>query len=207
MRFWVKRKEAFREALLKHAYSKSLPKCTENHQDICINHDKNTQDFCSRHGCTCNLRFMVMRTHNASDLPLPKRQTPAAAGMDLHANIQESLTIKKGSRALVPTGIKLALPFGFEGQVRPRSGLAFKYGVTVLNAPGTVDADYRGELCALLINLGDEDFTIQRGDRIAQLIIAKVEMAELTETDSLPETLRGEGGYGSTGINGCVSPH
>lgn len=144
--------------------------------------------------------FLLTRTPSAKDLPLPRHQSKAAAGMDLHANIQQEIIIKKGQRVLVPTGIRIALPIGYEAQVRPRSGLAYKHGVTVLNTPGTVDADYRGELCVLLINHGSEDFTIQRGDRIAQLVIAKVEMIEFKEVDDLPESIRGAGGYGSTGI-------
>jgi len=142
---------------------------------------------------------MAKRMPDAQDLPLPRRQSSGAAGLDLHANIHEDVCIKKGSRALIPVGIKIAMPIGYEAQVRPRSGLAFKFGVTVLNTPGTVDADFRGELCVLLINLGDEDFIVRRGDRIAQLVIAKVEMVELMEVDTLPKTIRDEGGYGSTG--------
>ena len=145
------------------------------------------------------MSFLISRTSTARDLPLPTRQTPLSAGLDLHANI--SVTIQKGERALVPTGIRVALPFGYEAQVRPRSGLALKHGVTVLNAPGTIDADYRGEVGVLLINHGNEDFHIQRGDRIAQLVLTKVEMADLEEVDELPETPRGDGGYGSTGRN------
>lgn len=117
----------------------------------------------------------------------------------MHANVHEETVIKKGARVLIPTGIKIALPYGYEAQVRPRSGLAFRFGITVLNTPGTVDADYRGELCVLLINLGDEDYIVKRGDRIAQLVIARVEMDNLVETDELPESIRGDGGYGSTG--------
>jgi len=142
-----------------------------------------------------------MRTDDAQDLPLPKRQTFAAAGMDLHANVHEPVTIIKGKRALIPTGVKIALPIGYEAQVRPRSGLAFNLGVTVLNAPGTVDADYRGELGVLLINHGDEDFIVRRGDRVAQLVIARVEMAMFTEVEALPDSFRGGGGYGSTGLS------
>jgi len=144
--------------------------------------------------------FLLSRTSDALDLPLPKRQTIAAAGMDLHANVHESTCIKKGARVLIPTGIKIALPLGYEAQVRPRSGLAFNFGVTVLNAPGTVDADYRGELSVLLINHGEEDFVVERGDRVAQLVIAKVETLSFAEVDELPDSVRGAGGYGSTGI-------
>jgi len=146
--------------------------------------------------------FLIVRTDDAKDLPLPKRQTPASAGMDLHANVHEDICIKKGSRVLIPTGIKIALPFGYEAQVRPRSGLAFRFGITVLNTPGTVDADYRGELKALLINHGDEDFIVKRGDRIAQLVIAKVAMVDFIEANNLSDTVRGAGGYGSTGLSG-----
>jgi dUTP pyrophosphatase len=143
--------------------------------------------------------FLCKRVDTAHDLPLPTRQTPQAAGLDLYANVQESVCLKKGERRLIPTGICIALPVGYEAQVRPRSGLALRYGVTVLNAPGTVDADYRGELCVLLINLGADDYTVRRGDRIAQLVIARVETGAFVETDELPQSLRGDGGYGSTG--------
>jgi len=147
-------------------------------------------------------QFLISKTDDATDLPIPTRQTPQSAGFDLHAKI--NITIKKGGRALVPTGIGLALPFGYEAQIRPRSGLALKHGITVLNAPGTVDSDYRGEIGVILINLGEEDFDVQRGDRIAQMVIAKVEMCDFTEVNGpwgeLPESDRGEGGYGSTGM-------
>ena len=144
------------------------------------------------------MQFLLSRTEDAKDLPLPARQTPQSAGMDLHAKI--NVTIKKGERTLVPTGIRIALPFGYEAQVRPRSGLALKHGITMLNAPGTIDADYRGELGVLLINLGENDFNITRGDRIAQLVIAKVEMTNFEEVDKIPDTERGSGGFGSTGV-------
>jgi len=144
--------------------------------------------------------FLITRTKNAKDLPLPARQSTAAAGMDLYANVPATVTIQNGSRKLVPTGIMIALPTGYEAQVRPRSGLAFNFGITVLNTPGTVDADYRGELCVLLINHGEEDFVVNRGDRIAQHVIAKVEMVTFIETEELPDTQRGAGGYGSTGV-------
>jgi len=144
--------------------------------------------------------FLCKRTDDALDLPLPTRQSPQAAGIDLHANVHEEIILQPGSRAKIPAGVCLALPVGHEAQVRPRSGLAFRYGVTMLNGPGTVDADYRGEVGVLLINLGQEPFTIRRGDRIAQLVISRVEMANLTEAESLPESERAAGGYGSTGI-------
>jgi len=146
------------------------------------------------------MKCLIKRSDNALDLPLPTRQSDYAAGLDLYANVLTDITIKKGARALIPTGISIALPYGFEAQVRPRSGLALKFGITVLNTPGTVDADYRGEIKVLLINHGEADFTVVRGDRIAQLVIAPVVMAEFEETDALPETNRGTGGYGSTGI-------
>lgn len=138
--------------------------------------------------------------HNA-DLPLPAYETALAAGMDLRAAVgeDEPLVLRPGARAAVPTGLAFALPAGFEGQVRPRSGLALKAGVTCLNTPGTVDADYRGEVKVILVNLGEEDFTIRRGDRIAQLIVAPVVQASWREVESLDETERGAGGFGSTG--------
>ena len=144
-------------------------------------------------------QFLIKRTDDAKDLPLPTRQSHAAAGLDLHANVKEETIIKKGERMRIPTGVRIALPFGYEAQVRPRSGLALRHGITMVNAPGTVDADYRGELGVLLINHGEGDFCIKRGDRIAQLVVAKVEMAGFAEVDELPESIRGEGGYGSTG--------
>ena len=136
--------------------------------------------------------------HNA-DLPLPAYESAAAAGMDLPAAVRQELTLAPGERALVPTGLAIALPDGYEAQVRPRSGLAAQNGVTVLNTPGTVDADYRGEIKVILANLGNEDFIIERGMRIAQMVIAPVVQAILQEAESLPETARGEGGFGSTG--------
>ena len=144
-------------------------------------------------------KFLVKRLHDATDLPLPKRMSKDAAGFDLYANVKYNVIIKKGERALVPTGISVALPFGYEAQVRPRSGLALKHGITVLNSPGTVDADYRGEVGAILANLGDDYYVVRRGDRIAQLVISKVEMVEFEEVDELPKSERAGGGYGSTG--------
>ena len=134
-------------------------------------------------------------------LPLPAYQSAHAAGLDLLAAVPESqpLTMQPGQRALVPTGLMIAVPPGHEAQVRPRSGLAFKHGVTVLNSPGTVDADYRGEVSVLLINHGDEPFTIRRGERVAQLVIAAVTQANLVVVASLSSTDRGSGGFGSTG--------
>ncbi|MCL1882829.1 MAG: dUTP diphosphatase [Defluviitaleaceae bacterium] len=144
-------------------------------------------------------QFLLERTEDAKDLPIPARQTAQAAGLDLYAKVSDTIVIKKGEYVLIPVGIKIALPFGYEAQIRSRSGLALKYGVVVLNSPGTVDSDYRGEVKVLLINHGSADFTFGRGDRIAQLVIAKVEMIDFIETEKLPETERGEGGYGSTG--------
>jgi dUTP pyrophosphatase len=143
----------------------------------------------------------ITRLPHGQDLPLPAYETAQAAGMDLRAAVpeHEPLVLRPGSRFPVPTGLAFALPPGFEGQVRPRSGLAFKHGVTCLNSPGTVDADYRGEVKVILINLGEEDFVIRRGERIAQLIIAPVVQAVWAEVDSLDETARGAGGFGSTG--------
>ena len=136
--------------------------------------------------------------HNA-DLPLPAYETAQSAGMDLAAAIDAPITLSPGERSMVPTGLAIALPAGYEAQVRPRSGLAAKNGVTVLNTPGTVDADYRGEVKVILINLGDTAFEIERGMRIAQMVIAPVTQAAFAEVDELPETARGTGGFGSTG--------
>jgi dUTP pyrophosphatase len=138
---------------------------------------------------------------HAEGLPLPAYETAQAAGMDLRAAVPDDapLVLRPGSRFPVPTGLAFALPPGFEGQVRPRSGLASKHGVTCLNTPGTIDADYRGEVKVILINLGEEDFVIRRGERIAQLVIAPVVQAAWAEVESLDETVRGAGGFGSTG--------
>jgi len=146
----------------------------------------------------------ICRLPHSLGLPLPERATPLAAGMDLRAAIpeQETWTLAPGERRLVPTGLVLAIPEGYEGQIRPRSGLAFKQGVTVLNAPGTIDADYRGEVQVVLINHGATPFTLARGERIAQLLLAPVPAWDWQETmdpATLGSTLRGEGGYGSTG--------
>ncbi|MCC5944999.1 MAG: dUTP diphosphatase [Bernardetiaceae bacterium] len=138
---------------------------------------------------------VINRTSN----PLPIAQTEAAAGVDLHANITENITFAPLERKLIPTGIFMALPKGYEGQVRPRSGLAYRKGLTVLNAPGTIDADYRGELKVLLVNLSSEEAQITPSERIAQLVVAKHETIEWLETEALSETDRGQNGYGSTG--------
>ena len=143
----------------------------------------------------------IVRLPHGEGLPLPAYETSQAAGMDLRAAVPDDapLTLRPGSRFPVPTGLAFALPPGFEGQVRPRSGLAFKHGVTCLNSPGTVDADYRGEVKVILINHGEEDFVIRRGERIAQLVIAPVAKAAWAEVESLDDTARGAGGFGSTG--------
>ncbi len=143
------------------------------------------------------MKIEITRLPPAADLPLPAYATAGAAGMDLRS--AENLTLKPGGRALVATGIAIALPEFHEAQIRPRSGLAVKHGVTVLNAPGTIDWDYRGEIKVPLINHGAEDFIISRGDRIAQMVIARVEVAAMIEVNSLDETLRGVGGFGSSG--------
>jgi dUTP pyrophosphatase len=144
----------------------------------------------------------LLRLPHGADLPLPAYESTGAAGMDLRAALDADapLVLPAGGRALVPTGLALQLPEGFEAQVRSRSGLAAKHGVTVLNAPGTVDSDYRGEVKVILINHGQEPFTIGRGDRIAQMVIAPVTRGVFVEADALDQTTRGEGGFGSTGI-------
>jgi dUTP pyrophosphatase len=151
---------------------------------------------------------LVTRLPHAADLPLPAYQSEQAAGLDLMAAVPSDapLTIAPGRWATVPTGLVLALPAGSEGQVRPRSGLAARHGVTVLNAPGTIDADYRGEVQVILVNHGSEPFVVTRGMRIAQLIVAKREQANLVETHQLVGTARGTGGFGSTGLAGGQHP-
>ena len=146
------------------------------------------------------MRIAVVRLPHGLDMPLPEYRTALAAGMDLSAAVEEPVTLSPGECAVLPTGLAFALPDGYEAQVRPRSGLAARHGVTVLNAPGTVDADYRGEVKVPLINLGKAAFEVERGMRIAQMVIAPVARATLAEVDELPETARGAGGFGSTGI-------
>lgn len=143
---------------------------------------------------------MNVQIINKSHHPLPAYATPLSAGMDLRANLDESIVLRPLQRCLVPTGLYIALPAGYEAQVRPRSGLAIKRGISVLNAPGTIDADYRGEICVILINLSDEDFVIEDGERIAQMIIARHEQVAWEEVDVLSETERGAGGFGHTGV-------
>ncbi len=144
--------------------------------------------------------MISIKVINKGRQPLPAYATEQSAGMDLRANISESITLKPLERRLIGTGLHIALPQGFEAQVRPRSGLALKHGITVLNAPGTIDADYRGEIGVVLINLSSEDFIVEDGERIAQLVIARHEQAEFCLVDALDETERGEGGYGHTGV-------
>ena len=144
--------------------------------------------------------MVKIKVVNAGNQPLPAYATSQSAGMDLRADIQEAITLSPMDRQLVPTGLRIALPAGFEAQVRPRSGLALKHAVTVLNSPGTIDADYRGELKVLLVNLSREDFVINPGERIAQLVIARHEVAQWETVEELDETERGEGGYGHTGV-------
>ena len=144
--------------------------------------------------------MIEIKVVNKGKHPLPQYATPLSAGMDLRANIDEPATLKPLERKLIPTGLYIALPEGYEAQVRPRSGLALKHGITVLNTPGTIDADYRGQVMVLLVNLSDQEFTVGDGERIAQMVVARHEQAQWTETQELDKTLRGEGGYGHTGV-------
>lgn len=141
----------------------------------------------------------ILRLPHSEGLALPAYQTPGAAGLDLRAAVESPVTLQPGGRAAIPTGLAMAIPHGWEGQVRPRSGLAFRHGLTVANAPGTIDADYRGEVKVLLVNLGPEAVEITRGMRVAQLVIARAPQAALLEVSTLDETERGAGGFGSTG--------
>ena len=143
---------------------------------------------------------MKINIVNKGHQPLPQYATAQSAGMDLRANLEEPVTLKPLERRLIPTGLHIALPAGYEAQVRPRSGLALKKGITVLNTPGTIDADYRGEIGVVLINLSQEPFIVNDGERIAQMVIARHEQGELIEVEVLDETERGEGGYGHTGV-------
>lgn len=145
-------------------------------------------------------KVAVQRLPHGADLPLPAYATAQSAGLDLMAAVSGDVTLAPGARQLIPTGLAIALPAGFEAQVRPRSGLALKHGVTVLNSPGTIDADYRGEVQVLLINHGQAPFTVRRGDRIAQMVVAPVTQIAWSIVERLDETERGSGGYGSTGI-------
>jgi dUTP pyrophosphatase len=143
----------------------------------------------------------IQRLPHAADLPLPRYETQHSAGLDLRAALEEELVVSPGERVLIPTGLRIAIEDGHEGQVRPRSGMALKHGITVLNAPGTIDSDYRGELKVILAHHGSNPHTIERGDRIAQLVIAAVSRAVLEEVTDLDETERGSGGFGSTGTD------
>ena len=146
------------------------------------------------------MRVRIQRLPAARDLPLPSPASPGSSGFDLRAVLSEETVLRPGERLLVPTGLVLEIPPGWEGQVRPRSGLALRHGIGVVNAPGTIDSDYRGEVAVILINLGEAPFPLKRGDRIAQLVIAPVARVEWEEADSLAESERGAGGFGSTGM-------
>jgi dUTP pyrophosphatase len=146
------------------------------------------------------LKIQILRLPHGEGVPLPKYMSHSASGMDLYAAVESEVTLKPGERKLIPTGFKMALPEGYEAQVRPRSGLAIKNGISVLNTPGTIDEDYRGEVGVILVNHGSEDFKVKRSDRIAQMVINKVEQADIEEVKSLTETHRSTGGFGHTGV-------
>jgi len=148
-----------------------------------------------------SLKVFFKQLPHAKGLDLPSYATADSAGLDLRAALEEPMVLEPGSRALVPTGLQMALPQGYEAQIRPRSGLAFRHGITMLNTPGTIDSDYRGEVKVLAVNLGDEPFEIRHGDRIAQMVIAPVVRAAVTGVEELPGSERGEGGFGSTGTH------
>jgi len=143
---------------------------------------------------------LIQKVPGAEDLPLPDYATPGSAGIDLRAAVDSEVVLQPGDRKLIPTGIRIAVPEGYEGQVRPRSGLALRSGISIVNSPGTIDSDYRGVVQVILVNLGEEPFSVRRGDRIAQLLIAPVIRAELVGTDDLPDSTRSEGGFGHTGV-------
>lgn len=145
-------------------------------------------------------KILFTRLPHFKDLSLPSYESPQAAGMDIRAALDEPVKINPGERSLIPTGFKMALPKGYEAQIRPRSGLAIRNGITMLNSPGTIDADYRGEVKVIVINHGDKSFAVNHGDRIAQMVIAPVIQPEIEEVDELPDSSRGEGGFGSTGV-------
>lgn len=146
-------------------------------------------------------QVLIKKLEHANDLPLPNYESVAAAGMDLRAAVNSPMVIKPGERTMIPTGLQMALPEGYEAQIRPRSGLAIRNGITMLNTPGTIDADYRGEVKVIAINHGDEEFVVNHGDRIAQMVIAPVTQFPIVEVSDLDETERGEGGFGSTGVD------
>ena len=145
------------------------------------------------------MKVRIKRLPAARDLPLPTQGSPGSAGFDLRAAVEGDIVLRPGERLLVPTGIVLEIPPGWEGQVRPRSGLALRHGIGILNAPGTIDSDYRGEVGVILVNLGEAPFSLRRGDRVAQLVFARVEPVEWEEADTLEDSSRGGGGFGSTG--------
>ena len=145
------------------------------------------------------MRVRLRRLPHGEGLPLPQPASPGSAGADLRAALASPVQLAPGERRLIPTGLALEIPYGWEGQVRPRSGLALRYGVTVANAPGTIDSDYRGEVCVILLNLGQDTFTVERGDRIAQLILAPVSCVTWEEVEDLEDSHRSDGGFGSTG--------
>ena len=153
-----------------------------------------------KHQLDNSIKMAICKAKGAEDLPLPKYMTPGSVGMDLVANVSKTICINPGEFKAIPCGIIIQLPLGYEAQVRPRSGLALKHGITLLNSPGTIDTDYRGEIKAILINHGKQEFFIERGDRIAQLVIAKVAHVNIFQTPNLTETERGEGGFGHTGL-------
>jgi dUTP diphosphatase len=146
------------------------------------------------------VRIAVTRAPEGEGLPLPAYATPDSAGMDLYAAVEEPVTLDPGERALISIGLRIALPSGYEAQIRPRSGLALRHGISMVNTPGTIDADFRGVVCLLLINHGEESFTIERGDRIGQMVVAPVTRALWEEVTELPKSDRGEGGFGHTGV-------
>ncbi|MGE5390012.1 MAG: dUTP diphosphatase [Deltaproteobacteria bacterium] len=145
------------------------------------------------------MKIQIKRLHS-NDLPLPQYMTSGASGVDLLAACDEEIVIPAGGRVLVPTGLAVSIPEGYEAQIRPRSGLAIKHGLTLLNTPGTIDADYRGEIKVIVINLGDKEYILKRGERIAQMVFARVEQVELVEVPELDDTVRGAGGFGHTGV-------
>lgn len=147
-----------------------------------------------------NVKILIQRVPGTEDLPLPGYATPGAAGIDLLAAVDSEFTLQPGERSLISTGLRAAIPEGYEGQIRPRSGLALRHGISMVNSPGTIDSDYRGIIQIIIINHGSEPFAIKRGDRIAQMVIAPVIRAELEESVDLPETARSEGGFGHTGV-------
>lgn len=147
------------------------------------------------------MEVQFKKLDHAKDLPLPSYESGSAAGMDIRAALEQTIVLQPGERTLIPTGLQMALPHGYEAQIRPRSGLAIRNGITMLNSPGTIDADYRGEVKVIAINHGQEAFSVNHGDRIAQMVIAPIVQLPIKEVQQLDETDRGEGGFGSTGIN------